>query len=226
MKRWALLVAFLYLLIIVVLTWPVLAAAFIGTEIEIAQVFTAWPYWAWLGLVVLCQLALLFVPVSVANRRPVTRRSLFLPVLVSGLMMGGMAIGACYSLMEAAARDNVARDKVTETAGGIVVGLGGLTWAIWTGVFFRMSRNANPADFVSQQCRLLLKGSILELLIAVPTHLLARSRDYCCAGFMTFVGITLGIAVMLFSFGPAVFFLFVDRWKRLHPENEDAGKLH
>ena len=89
-----------------------------------------------------------------------------------------------------------------------------------------MSRNANPADFVSQQCRLLLKGSILELLIAVPTHLLARSRDYCGAGFMTFVGITLGIAVMLFSFGPAVFFLFVDRWKRLHPENEDAGKLH
>jgi hypothetical protein len=24
--------------------------------------------------------------------------------------------------------------------------------------------------------------------------------------------------VMLFSFGPAVFFLFADRWRRLHPD--------
>jgi hypothetical protein len=34
---------------------------------------------------------------------------------------------------------------------------------------------------------------------------------------MTFIGITFGLSVMLFSFGPAVFFLYVDRWRRLHP---------
>jgi len=71
---------------------------------------------------------------------------------------------------------------------------------------------------LSRQCSLLLKGSILELLIAVPTHIVARCRDYCCAGFMTFIGLTMGVAVMLFSFGPAVFFLYADRWKRLHPQ--------
>ena len=27
----------------------------------------------------------------------------------------------------------------------------------------------------------------------------------------------MGVSVMLFAFGPAVFFLFVERWKRLHP---------
>ena len=64
----------------------------------------------------------------------------------------------------------------------------------------------------------MLRGSILELLIAVPTHIAARNRDYCCAGFMTFVGLTFGISVMLFSYGPAVFFLYVERWRRLHPE--------
>jgi hypothetical protein len=63
----------------------------------------------------------------------------------------------------------------------------------------------------------MLRGSILELLVAVPTHIVARSRDYCCAGFMTFIGLSLGISVMLFSYGPAVFFLYVDRWRRLHP---------
>jgi hypothetical protein len=85
-------------------------------------------------------------------------------------------------------------------------------------LFYRSSRGANPPDVISRQCRLLLRGSILELLIAVPTHIVARSRDYCCAGAMTFVGLTLGISVMLFSYGPAVFFLYAERWRRLHPE--------
>jgi hypothetical protein len=73
---------------------------------------------------------------------------------------------------------------------------------------------------VTQHCRALFKGSILELLIAVPTHIVARCRDYCCAGFMTFLGLTMGFSVMLFAFGPAVFFLFAERWKRLHPRAE------
>jgi hypothetical protein len=89
---------------------------------------------------------------------------------------------------------------------------------IWVFVFWRLSRKSQPESVVFRQCRYLLDGSILELLIAVPTHIVARSRNYCCAGFMTFLGIALGVSVMLFSFGPAVFFLYVDRWRRLHPQ--------
>ena len=74
-------------------------------------------------------------------------------------------------------------------------------------------------DVVTRQCRLLFRGSVLELFVAVPTHVVARVRDYCCAGTWTFIGIATGLAVMLFAFGPAVFFLFVARWKRLHPES-------
>src|SRR5947208_14502887 len=90
-----------------------------------------------------------------------------------------------------------------------------MTWLIWLVVFFRMSR---CSDLITRQCHWLFKGSILELLIAVPPHIVARSRDYCCAGFMTFMGLTMGISVMLFCFGPAVFFLYAERWNRLHPK--------
>jgi hypothetical protein len=31
------------------------------------------------------------------------------------------------------------------------------------------------------------------------------------------VGITFGLSIMLLSFGPGVFFLFAERWRRLHP---------
>jgi hypothetical protein len=38
---------------------------------------------------------------------------------------------------------------------------------------------------------------------------------------MTFIGLMMGISVMLFSFGPAVFLLYVERWKQLHPARTD-----
>jgi hypothetical protein len=66
---------------------------------------------------------------------------------------------------------------------------------------------------MSRICRFLVAGSILELLVAVPAHVLARSRSYCCAGAGTFWGIATGISVMLLAFGPAVFVLFARRYK-------------
>lgn len=215
MKRWALVVVGLYLLMLAVLTLPVGLLAFVpqvGAK-EAVEVYLQFPFWLWLGVMGLAQAALLVVPVRVASRRPVTRRSLLWPVVTAGLMMGGLAVGAICSIGEFAARDQVPTWFwwATLAAGAVI-------WSVWAVLFYRSSRDAEPADAVSRQCRLMLRGSILELLIAVPTHIVARSRDYCCAGVMTFVGLALGISVMVFSFGPAVFFLYVARWRRLHPE--------
>ena len=129
-------------------------------------------------------------------------------------MMGGLAVGAMYCLYEVAMRDKALEGWFW----GAGIGAGIVIWSVWAGLFYRASRGVEPSDVISRQCRLLLRGSILELLVAVPTHIVTRSRDYCCAGVMTFVGLTLGISVMLFSFGPSVFFLYIARWRRLHPE--------
>jgi hypothetical protein len=215
MKRWAFVVLGLYLLILVVLTVPVPLLAF-APKADVKNVVEAYgylPYWLWVGVMVLGQAALLVVPVRVVSRRPVVRRSLLWPIVTAGLMMGSLATGAMYSLYEFAMRDK-------ESSGWFWwagIGSGVVIWAVWAVLFYRTSRAANPSDVISRQCQLMLRGSILELLVAVPTHIVARSRDYCCAGFMTFIGLSLGISVMLFSYGPAVFFLYVDRWRRLHP---------
>jgi hypothetical protein len=215
MKRWALMVAALYVAILAVLTVPAGLLAFVP-QAKLAdgvKVYVCWPYWLWLAVMFAGQFALLAVPVRVAGMRPVTRGPIWRTVLAGGLMAGGLAAGAFLSLYEFIFRDQGQGDWYGWTA--IILGI--LTWFVWALVFFRMSRSGEPADIVSRQCRWLLKGSILELLIAVPTHIVARYRNYCCAGFLTFVGLTMGVSVMLFSFGPAVFILFVERWKRLHP---------
>ena len=219
MKYWAVVVAALYGMILVVLTVPVMLLAFApqANVKDMVSAYVYWPYWLWLGVMVLGQVALLAVRVQVASRRPVARRSLLWPVATAGLMMGGLAVGAMYSLREFAVRDQAFEGWFWW--GALLAGL--VIWCAWAVLFYRTSRVSEAGDVVSRQCRLMLKGSILELLIAVPTHIVARSRDYCCAGIMTFIGLTLGISVMLFSFGPAVFFLYAERWRRLR-----GGKQH
>ena len=220
MKYWAILVAALYLLILAALTIPALAAAFAPnfgwanlTWPTANDVGELWPYWLWLLVMGLSQFALLAVPVRLAGRCPVTRGPLLPTILAAGLMAGGLATGAALAISEAIRRDVAAEGW----NGWGAIFLGVLTWAAWSIVFVRMGHQTPPADVVTRLCRLLFKGSILELLIAVPTHIVARYRNYCCAGFLTFIGLAMGISVMLFSYGPAVFFLFVERWKRLHP---------
>ena len=91
------------------------------------------------------------------------------------------------------------------------------SWLVWAVVFYLLSRATGPRESIRQQSVGLLRGSILELLIAVPSHIVVRGRGDCCAGIYTFIGITMGISVMLLSFGPAVFLLYYARWRRLRP---------
>lgn len=216
MKRWAVMVAVLYSLMLGVLSLPVILLAFVPQKglKEMAGIYGCWQWWLWLAVMGLAQTGMLAVPVRFASRRPMARLPLALTVLAGGLMMGGLVTGAICSLYEFAFRD-----KSEDWIGWTAPGLGIAAWCAWGLIFFRLSRTIEAEDWVSRQCKLLLKGSILELLISVPTHIVARCRDYCCAGTMTFIGLTMGISVMLFSFGPGVFFLFAARWRRLHPKN-------
>lgn len=215
MKRWAVLVVSLYLLILVALTSPLILVGFYPSTNarDSISVFFEWPYWAGLAVMILAQGVMLLVPVELSLKRPTSRRSVLWPILASGLMMGVLAVGVVIALDEYIRKDQAVTN---DAALPWVVLLA--CWALWSFAFYRTSRAAAPMDVITRQCRYLLKGSILELLVAVPTHIVARARDYCCAGFWTFLGIAFGVSVMLFSFGPGVFFLFAARWKRLQPQ--------
>jgi hypothetical protein len=158
------------------------------------------------------QAALLTVPVELSAKRPVTKRSIIPVVAAAALATVALAVGMIFAIGEA----------YSEKAftpwfehGWVVLGVLLVVWAIWAAVFFRWSKGVEPGMFVERQCRMMFKGSILELLVAVPCHILVRQRDDCCAGILTGTGIALGIAVMLFSFGPGIFYLFVARIDRL-----------
>ena len=76
----------------------------------------------------------------------------------------------------------------------------------------------NPKGLMDRITKRIFKGSLAELLVAVPSHILVRWRGDCSAPLGTFIAIAAGFAVLLLSFGPGVFYLFAARVKNMMPK--------
>lgn len=225
MKRWAWLVMGLYFAALVVLAFPLTLAAFYPKWDVPAQIYGTVGLWCWIGVLLIGQALLLLVPVMFAEKRLKSRRPLLVPVITSALLFallagaGGLALfcgiwGDRPAGMEFLPASMVAWD---------VVGFMLVLWLAWGLVFWRFAESATSSDaLVRRLMRWLLGGSILEFLVAVPCHIATRSRGDCCAPVGSFLGLAFGISVMLMAFGPGVFFLFVERWRRLHPPGTRA----
>lgn len=210
MKNWSLVVALLYGFTLLVLMIPLIIVAFAPRKPTISDFTEAlyqWQTWLILVLMIGAQFALLRIPVAKSIGRPVGQRSVWATIIAAIFMMGLLLLGTVASVYDFFTR--------LEGSSGFLLPLicGLINWLLWA-VYFH--RSLSSIQQTSTLQKYLWRGSILELLVAVPTHIIARQRDYCCAGVMTFVGLSCGMAVMLFAFGPALYVLFSERWKRLH----------
>lgn len=220
MKKWSLIVAALYGLLLIALFGPVVSIAFmtkgefkIGWPVEILREGS---FWLIIVVLVVAQFALLRVPVAVASRRPVKQRSLWTTVLAAAFMMGLVVYGAAMAIWDFGSF--FVKTPKWNSGWWVVLALGLTSWVAWAFYFHRATKSASPETQLGKIKRHLWTGSILDLLVAIPMHIYVRHKDTCCAGFGTFIGLTCGISVMLFAFGPAIYFLFAERWKRLNPD--------
>ena len=225
MKRWGLIVVVFYIVALIALSAPLDFVAFwpMDSWSEALGMYRSWKFWIWILVMLIGAVLLLFVPVHYADRKPKSRRPLLVPIVTSILFFGILGFFLVYSITLAIWGDNsppiMSAHGTSETAGlaGIwIVVL--LLWALWGFLFYRRTRSDSPDALVKRAASWLLKGSILELLVAVSCHVVVRRRDDCCAPFGTFLGIAAGLSVMLLSFGPGVIFLFADRWKKMKPK--------
>lgn len=237
MKRWAFLTALIYALALVLLAVPAIVICFSGKNFfsikEAATIYFQWGYWLWLAVLVGGQALLLLLPIHIAEKRQPARRNLKIPVVVGAFFLGLLVLAGALSLLCAIYGDNIPvwynlgydlTNSDNNSIGAMLTGLETLLffWLIWMIAFRRAAAKDDPETLVKRAMRWLLRGSVLELLIAVPSHVIVRRRNDCCAPIGTFWGIATGISVMLLCFGPAVFFLFVERFQRLKP----ASAIH
>ena len=104
-----------------------------------------------------------------------------------------------------------------------------VSWGVWTAVFFAYWRQGDRMTQYRRMLRGLLAGSILELLVSAPVHVLAlRSSDgredncYCTRG--SYTGLVFGGTVLLWVFGPGIVLLFLREKARRTPLLSDPMK--
>jgi len=268
MKRWSYVTVALYGLLLLLLAAPVTLICWLKWQnnlehpelshwqwdvnpIGIVDLFKAWGFWLWLGVLVAAQALLLLVPVDVAERRPTPRRRLIVPVVTASFLLANLFLAGVFAILSAAMGDkaSVVVEAPAQFAGKVIGLLPGLTaalanvglapggdwlmvpqligivvvfWLLWGWVFHHYAKADEPETLVRRTTRWLLHGSILELLVAVPSHIIVRQREDCCAPMVSFWGIVTGISVMLLSFGPGVFFLFAARMRDRRPRTPEA----
>lgn len=172
--------------------------------------YREWSAWVPTTIVISGQILLLFLSIDASFRRLKPRVHVLVSTVVAALLLTLLLFAVTLSLGVGLAGDKLF-DPIDQHpwAGNVILAACAILWLLWGVVFYRYARNSS--DSVGRAVSWLLAGSVLELLVAVPCHVIVRRRHDCSAPTVTSFGIVTGIAIMLPSFGPSVLFLYKKR---------------
>ena len=168
-----------------------------------------WLFWIFCAVVIISQILLLIMPVRIVKQRPKPQRGLWPTAIAAAALFAIVVLGIVWSIVAAVSGDFAIEGIVLLIALIFLL----LNWIVWSCIFRAFARNTNPHSYIRRLMKWLLRGTILELLVAVPSHVIVRHKDVCCAHGVTAAGIATGLAIMLISFGPGIYFLYAERIK-------------
>ncbi len=218
MTKWAFVTILLYICLVVIVFVPVVGwLAFLGeTDIDISEVYMAWQFWLFCGIITAIQALMLLFPVKIAAQAPKPQRLIWVPVVTATLLFSILVLGVVWSILMAIWGDDVLDDHFFWAGFAFVI----VCWSVWLVVFYRFYRHVEARTLFRRITTWLIRGSIVELLVAVPSHIIVRRREECSAPGFTYFGIAAGLVIMAIAFGPGLFFLFRQRFERMKPRSK------
>lgn len=219
MAKWAFWTILLYISLVMALFVPLLWGLVFTGGISISgtpEIYGFWPFWPLFAIFVLIQAGLLLIPVKITSDSYQPRRHIWIPIAATALALSIVVIGIIWAILGAIWGDDALEAVYPHDSIAIVA----VTWLAWSILFYRFYRNAEPRTLLGRLTTWLIRGSILELLVAVPSHIIVRRRDDCCAPGFTFFGIATGLVIMALAFGPGLFFLFRERLEKMKPKSK------
>jgi hypothetical protein len=211
MRKWGVVITLVYSVILIVLFLPGFIA--LGDPHDLfgpygfgvlRETYTEWSgMWVVVAALIFGEATLMFLAVDTSQKRLRPRAHIAVSATMAGMLLTLMVVVGAVSL-------SVAMDSgrfLYEAASSLSV-IAGL-WIFWGVVFYLYARKRE--NVVKRVATWLIRASVLELLVAVPCHVIVRRRMDCSAPLATSLGICTGIAVMLLSFGPGVLLLYKKR---------------
>jgi hypothetical protein len=214
MRKWGILITVFYALVLLFLLDPIIASIVDSSmavdwgELPWWYHEEFWPLYVWAVLLITGQALLFFVSVDTSFRRVQPRRHIAVAVITVATMVGLLCTSTIWSVAVAVGGDDILSEGDLAFAIGVFAPLA-LFWVGWAFVFHRYK--SGDSEKLERLVGWLIKGSILELLIVVPCHIIVRQRGDCSAPGVTGYGIATGIAVMLLALGPSVLYLYQKR---------------
>jgi hypothetical protein len=213
MRRWGIAATAIYCLILVFLLVPTAGWLLTdGTEtvtgvwldsLEGMADPDAWFGWVFLIALTGAHYVLFGVAVDTTQRRPEARAHV---LRTTAAVVLAVALLTCALLLSIAMA--IGGDDALEIE-WLIWMLLFVPWLFWGSVLYLYRERVSAR--LEMILGWLIKGSVLELLVAVPCHVIVRQRDECSAPGVTALGIATGIAIMLMALGPAVVFLYQRR---------------
>lgn len=215
MRKWGIIISAFYALILLGLIVPLAVFLYGDKNADwdkflqgIAETYSHSMNLILVGAVLVSQMLLLFLSVDSSQKLLKPRAHVLVSCAVTAILTSLLMGAAIVSVGVAARGDKFGEDSIFKNGFAPFISWA-LLWLIWGIVFYLYFRNS--FDLVTRLMSWLLKGSILELLIVVPCHVIVRRRHDCSAPAVTSFGIATGVAIMLLSFGPSVLFLYKKR---------------
>jgi hypothetical protein len=169
------------------------------------------PFWT-IGVLlatVISQAVFVFCSGTINLCQPIRKRRAFLPVVLTAFLLTVLVVAVFLSLVELIEMDD---DAPSVWGFWILIGVNWIGWSI----AFLVTYTQHDRYTVARKLLLaLFRGSLLELLVAIPSHIIVSRRPGCFVGMLTGLGVSGGISVMLWAFGPGIILLFLrDRYRR------------
>jgi len=217
MKKWGLFITLYYVLAVLLLLMPMFvllcdpgSRTWHGYFGLIFDFYTDWPAVIPVAVAIGGQILLLALSVDTSFRRNKPRAHILLSIALAGFFLMILGFAMLGSLLVAFRGDRVG-DYFDEhhLAFFGYLSIWPLLWLAWAVAFLARARKMeNP---FSRAVSWLIKGSVLELLVAVPCHIVVRNRNDCSAPMVTSFGISSGLAIMFLAFGPGILLLYKQR---------------
>ena len=206
MRRWGIIITAFYAAVVLILSVPVLYfLVFRAPTMDgLLEVYKSWGIWVYAGIIVAGEALLLFLSVDTSWRHAKPRQYVAVTVIYTSFFAALLTWAAIISLTAAFKYWPEWEQSLMATIAVVLV-----PWLIWVEVFYHFYRDSS--NMVSRIVTWLLRGSVLELLIAVPAHVIVRQRGECTAPAFTGFGIVTGLSIMLLCFGSGVLALYKKR---------------